>query len=101
MSNIGSFARIDGEYRATEPCAPPEMSSAARSFLGVQNYPRLELMLRHIEQGVSREQEALLAFGLPADLPATTNSRSTVANPVVLPSDMTATLRRVREARAS
>ena len=47
----------------------------------------------------SLEIAVLKAFGLPIDLPETTNGKTTITDPVVLPKKYTETLDRVREER--
>ncbi len=87
MSNIASFARINGQVRFREAPTGTEMRAIwSADYL--------------------RQLEAIRAFGLPTNLPQTTDGKTTKGTPIVrvrrvLPADYTVTLRRVRESRKS
>ena len=100
MSNIASFAVINGQVRCKP--APIDNPDALASYFELRKLDRLERMLAALRGEMdeqTRALDALRAFGLPQDLPQSTNGKTTITPARILPVEMTETLRRVREMR--
>ena len=99
MSNLASYARVNGRYRALE-LAEFTDPSELEALLERRRLSRLELMISRLTGDVARQTAAIRSFGVAVDeLPETTDEKTTVTPVRVLPAEMTETLRRFQEMR--
>lgn len=104
MSNIASFARIDGQVRTREHVEFSDLDSFNR-LLSARAHDRAERLLAALRGDMDAQtrniRDQLRAFGLPETTEAKTTRDVPIVRGPVLPADMTETLRRVRAMRGA
>lgn len=104
MSNIASFARIDGQVRTREHVEFTDLDEFNR-ILAARAEDRVERLMAALRGDMDTQarsiRDQLRAFGLPETTEAKTTLDVPIVRGPVLPENMTETLRRVREMRGN